>query len=195
MLKLKLNTIVAVTALVVAVFGSTPLGQAAARVVLPKNSVGVGQLKKNAVTGLKVKDGTLAAADFKAGQLPAGPQGPKGDKGDAGPQGLTGEQGIAGRPAAKGDKGDKGDPGLAGGVSGYELVSQNGHLPAGGYAHVMANCPAGKKALGGGYSTGVLMTLDAVVSEHQRGWLGRLREEHRERRQEPDRLGDLREVG
>ncbi len=32
MLKLKLNTIVAVTALVVAVFGSTPLGQAAARV-------------------------------------------------------------------------------------------------------------------------------------------------------------------
>ena len=68
----KLNTIVAVTALVVAVLGSTPLGRAASRMVLPSNSVGAPQIKKNAVTGLKVKDGTLLAADFKAGQLPAG---------------------------------------------------------------------------------------------------------------------------
>lgn len=51
------------------------------------------QLAKNAVTTNKVKDGSLTAADFKAGQLPAGAQGPAGPKGrDAGdpiPSGTT----------------------------------------------------------------------------------------------------------
>jgi hypothetical protein len=46
--------------------------------------------------GAKVKNGTLTAAKFKGGQLPAGPQGPKGD------------------PGAQGPKGDKGDPGAQG---------------------------------------------------------------------------------
>jgi hypothetical protein len=41
---------------------------------------------------LKVKNGTLMAADFKTGQLPAGPQGPKGDNGDVGAQGAQGIQ-------------------------------------------------------------------------------------------------------
>ena len=96
MLKSKLNAIVAVAALVVAVFGSTSVGHAAARFVLPKNSVGVGQLKKDAVTGLKVKDGTLVAADFKAGQLPAGPPGAAGPAGPAGAAGPAGPAGPAG---------------------------------------------------------------------------------------------------
>jgi hypothetical protein len=82
--------------------------------VLPKNSVGTGQLqtkavtraklKPNAVTGVKVKNGSLMAADFKAGQLPAGPQGPKGDPGPQGPKGD---------PGATGPKGEKGEPGAS----------------------------------------------------------------------------------
>ena len=86
----KISIALAATALLVSVLVATPLGQAASRLVLPKNSVGAKQLKKNAVTAAKVKNGTLLAADFKAGQLPAGskgdpgPQGPKGDKGDPG---------------------------------------------------------------------------------------------------------------
>jgi hypothetical protein len=44
-------------------------------------SVGTAQLKPNAVTGAKVKDGSLTAADFGAHQLPAGPQGPQGAAG------------------------------------------------------------------------------------------------------------------
>jgi hypothetical protein len=86
----KISIALAATALLVSVLVATPLGQAASRLVLPKNSVGTKQLKKNAVTAAKVKNGTLLAADFKAGQLPAGPkgdpgpQGPKGDKGDPG---------------------------------------------------------------------------------------------------------------
>ena len=65
----KTPTIIAITALAVAVLFATPLGQAAGNLVLAKNSVGAAQLKKNAVNSLKVKNGTLVAADFKAGQL------------------------------------------------------------------------------------------------------------------------------
>jgi hypothetical protein len=102
----KITPLIAVTALGVAVLGATPLGQAASRLVLPKNSVGAAQLKKssvrgkkiakNAITSLKVKNGSLLAADFKAGQLPRGPQGPKGDPGSQGIQGLRGEPGPPG---------------------------------------------------------------------------------------------------
>jgi len=40
------------------------LGHAAGKFVLPTNSVGAKQLQKSSVTGLKVKNGTLTAADF-----------------------------------------------------------------------------------------------------------------------------------
>ena len=117
--------IVACVALVVALGGVSY-----AATVLPKNSVGTSQvqkkaitaskLHKNAVNGLKVKNGSLMAADFKAGQLPAGPRGPKGD---------------AGTP----------------GVSGYQVVyGAIVSVPAGQFGAAFADCPAGKKAVGGG---------------------------------------------
>lgn len=56
-------------------------GAAFAATKLPKNSVGGKQLKNNSVTSPKVKDHSLLAADFKAGQIPAGPQGPQGPAG------------------------------------------------------------------------------------------------------------------
>ena len=106
--------IVACAALVVALGG---VSYAAG--VLPTNSVGTAQLqkkavtasklRKNAVTGAKVKNRTLMAADFKVGQLPAGPQGPKGDagpqgtKGGPGVQGIQGPQGPAGTARAYGE--------------------------------------------------------------------------------------------
>ena len=114
MFKSRTATILAATALVVAVFGSTPLGHAAGNLILAKNSVGAPQLKRNAVTGLKVKNGTLMAADFKAGQVPGGPQGPKGDPGAQGPKGDkgdTGAQGATGPPGSQGVQGPKGDAG------------------------------------------------------------------------------------
>jgi hypothetical protein len=61
---------------------------------VPKSSVGTPQLKRNAVKAAKIApnavrtghvlDGSLLAADFKAGQIPQGPKGDKGDKGDNG---------------------------------------------------------------------------------------------------------------
>jgi hypothetical protein len=88
--------IVACLALIVALGG---VGYAAVK--LPANSVGNAQLKNNAVTGAKVLNGSLLAADFKRGQIigkPGAPgvPGPKGDagpKGDQGPKGDTGPRG------------------------------------------------------------------------------------------------------
>jgi hypothetical protein len=61
-----------------------------AAIALPKNSVGPKQLKANAVTGVKVKDGSLSKADFAPGDLPAGPTGAAGPKGDTGAPGPKG---------------------------------------------------------------------------------------------------------
>ena len=65
-------------------------GTGYAAIKLPKNSVGSKQIRSNAVSASKVKDRSLLATDFAAGQLPAGPQGPAGS---AGPAGSTGPRG------------------------------------------------------------------------------------------------------
>lgn len=147
----KLSIAIATAALVVAALGTTPLGHAAGQLILPKASVGTAQLKASAVTGLKVKDGSLQATDFAAGQLPAGA---KGDKGDPGP---------------KGDKGDKGDPGL----SGYQVVTGTlvGVNP-GQVATSTAHCPSGKKAIGGSFSadTSLLRLAESSPTGSLDGW-------------------------
>ena len=130
----RLPLVLSTTALIVALFGSTPLGQAAYNAVVPKNSVGAQQLRSGAVTNAKlrgdavtsgkVKNGSLLSSDFKAGQLPTGPSGPQG---------------------TKGDKGDTGAPGL----SGYEIVRASTVVPANGISEAQAACPSGKKVIGG----------------------------------------------
>jgi hypothetical protein len=59
-------------------------GTSYAAMKLPKNSVGSRQLKKNAVTASKVKNGSLKSSDFAPSALAAA-KGDKGDKGDPGP--------------------------------------------------------------------------------------------------------------
>jgi hypothetical protein len=161
MFKSRTATILAATALVVAVFGSTPLGHATGNLILGKGSVGAAQLKKNAVTGakirkdavtgVKVKNRTLLAADFKPGQLPTGPQGPKGDIGPQGPQGIQGIQGPkgdTGLPGIQGPKGDKGNPGA---TNVTVRIGAAGPLvgPA-GESLSYASCLAGETLVGGG---------------------------------------------
>ena len=101
--------VVACLALAVALSGASY-----AAVVLPRNSVGTPQLKADAVVSSKVKNGSLRAADFGAGQLPAGPQGPSGAQGAAGPQGPQGATGPQGPQGATGPQGPQGDTGPQG---------------------------------------------------------------------------------
>jgi hypothetical protein len=104
---------------------------------LPKDSVGTRQLKKDAVVSSKVKNGSLKALDFKAGQLPAGPQGLQGPKGDQGAPGTDG------RPGADGH------PGTFGSVT-TQFAQAASDLGNGAEVSVDVHCPAGQVALGGG---------------------------------------------
>ena len=172
----RLSTTLSITALVVAVLGWTPIGDAAREAIFPPNSVGTEQLRANAVTSAKIRNGsvtaidiqkqaitaahvrpgTLVASSFKSGQLPAGPKGDKGDKGD------------------KGEKGIKGDPGTAG-LSKYAIVEKTASTTNAVLA-VQVNCPAGTRPLGGGGGTatpgaGVRVRNSFPVTGATTGWL------------------------
>ena len=168
MFRSKASIVISLSALVVGVFGATPLGRAAAEMVVPKSSVGTKQLKKAAVTSLKVKDGSLLAADFKAGQLPAGPQGPKGDTGPSGPKGAQGPQGLQGAQGPAGPAGPQGPVG----ISGYQQVFSVGTVYAGETAEKTVTCPTGKKPLGGGVWTDepYVRTIYAFPNTALTGW-------------------------
>lgn len=95
---------------------------------LPANSVGKTQLKKNAVTSSRVKDGSLLAADFSPSvQL-------KGDTGATGATGATGPQGPKG---------------TFGNVTTASLTAA-ADLADGTKASYSAFCPAGEQAIAGG---------------------------------------------
>jgi len=70
------SLIISVIALFVALGGASY-----AAIKIPRNSVGAAQIKKNAVTSTKVKDRSLLAKDFRAGQLPRGARGATGPAG------------------------------------------------------------------------------------------------------------------
>jgi hypothetical protein len=94
--RLTYANVMATTAVFIALGGTSY-----AALQLPKGSVGTKQLKRNAVTSPKVKDGTLRLGDFKASQRalligPHGPQGPQGPQGGTGAQGDVGPTGPPG---------------------------------------------------------------------------------------------------
>jgi len=169
--KRRLPIALSATALVIALFGSTPVGHAVGSV-----SPFAAHAKKadyatnaGAVNGIKAsrqpragsllplgKDGKFPASAAVGG--PAGPQGPKGDKGEQGAQGSAGPKGETGPKGATGPKGPSGPAGPAGptgprgpsGISGWQFLTEGMGIPAKKWKTWQVDCPSGKKALGGG---------------------------------------------
>jgi hypothetical protein len=144
-----------VTSLMALVFAMGGTGYA---LTIPKNSVGSKQLRKNAVTGVKVKSRSLRASDFARGQLTAGP---RGAPGAAGGPGLTGPAGPAGA------KGERGLPGVVGAVT---VERRDFGLPDGNAAGMSVPCPGGTRAVGGGSEIAAITSDDvhATVSRPDR---------------------------
>jgi hypothetical protein len=118
-------------------------GGAYAQLRIPRNSVGTAQLRANAVTSPKVKAGSLLRSDFRAGQLPRGPQGPAGPAGPAGERGLTGERG------ATGERGPQGLTGATGATGAPGATNVTTHSAIGTQT-ANVSCPTGQRATGGG---------------------------------------------
>jgi hypothetical protein len=143
--------VIACAALAVALGG---VGYAAT--VLPRNSVGVLQLRPNSVNSAKVVNGSLLRADFRAGQVPRGargPVGPVGPAGPAGPAGATGATGPAGPTNAGVSlavKNTSESSSITTSSSSFkDLVSTTIEVPAGNTATVVANFTAETACYGG----------------------------------------------
>ena len=143
--RLSFANVVSVIALFIALGGT---GYAA--IVLPANSVGTPQLKKDSVTAAKVKDGTLKAADFARGQLKEGSQGPAGPRGAAGPAGPAGPAGTIDSVLYY-SKVQSDVRYLHGAL--VTVSSGTVSVGAGSYTGGTATCPAGHQAIAGGVDT------------------------------------------
>jgi len=138
--------VVALLALFVALGGTSY-----AFTTLPMNSVGTKQIQDNSVTRAKIahhsitsvliKDGSLKAWDFAAGQIPVGPTGAAGPAGPAGPTGATGPQGP---------QGQKGDTGATGTFTPLALRSTTQTIPAGEAWTIQSLCASNEHAVSGG---------------------------------------------
>jgi hypothetical protein len=140
----RLPVVLSAAALVVALLGSTPLGEAARNVIpaFARNSGAVNGIRASRTPrpGYLVPLG--ADGRFPQVVVPAGPPGPRGDKGE---------------------RGEPGPPGLAG----LRAVSVTTAVDSSSPKGVTATCPPGKRVLGGG-ATIIGAGLDGpVVTQSQ----------------------------
>lgn len=169
----RLPLILSATALLVSLFGATPLGNAAEQAIrsIPPFAKKAGYANKAGVAlNANRLNGHTSSANPVAGNIPVvapggklpasigavgspGPPGSNGAKGDPGAKGATGTTGPTG---AKGPSGPPGSTGPAGpaGVSGWQAVTKTVSWGAGVDSGLSVDCPAGKKVLGGGVSAG-----------------------------------------
>jgi hypothetical protein len=148
---------VAYAALFVALGGTS--AYAADRITsseIAPDAVKTAHIKDGQVRSADVGDGSLLARDFAAGSLPRGPRGSAGARGPAGPVGAAGAEGPAGPEGPQGARGPEGPAGPQGpqgpaGLSGVEIVTVNDYSNVVRLqASATANCPAGKRVIGGG---------------------------------------------
>lgn len=112
----RIPIVLSATALLVALLGATPFGEAASNAVRATFAANAGKLRgfapsKRAKKNTVVVRGANGKIDRASLPLTRGPRGLAGPAGATGPAGPVGPTGAAGAQGAKGDKGDKGDPG------------------------------------------------------------------------------------
>lgn len=116
------------------------------------------------VTSANIKDETVQSRDVRNGTLKlsdindtaeAQLRGKVGPRGPAGPRGLPGEPGEPGEQGLPGEQGEPGEQGIPGtnGVSGLVYTRTQVSGTAAAPITAEAACPAGKKVVGGGFST------------------------------------------
>jgi hypothetical protein len=123
-------TVIALVALFFSLTGTAVAGALITGTQIKNGTISGLDLTNESVGTKDIKNGTLLPVDFKPGKLPAGPQGPQGEQGPAGPAGAQGAQGV---------------PGL----SNVEVVT-NVSAANSNDKSITAQCPAGKKLIGGG---------------------------------------------
>lgn len=119
--------LVALTALVVSLGGNSYAAITLAKDSVTSKAIKDGQVKRadlarNAVGTDQVAAGSLLAADFKRGQLPAGAQGPKGDKGDKGLTNFAVRANAGQQPAAVVATCGPGEVAISGGAHSFDGV-------------------------------------------------------------------------
>lgn len=110
-----------------AVTGGKIASGAVTSATIASRAVTGAKIAANAITTTQVAPGSLLSSDFGSGQIPRGPTGPAG-------QGIQGLQGVQGPP----------------GLSAVQIVTASTDLVHDGVQFVTANCPTGKKVIGGG---------------------------------------------
>ena len=107
-MKQRIPIVFSTTALVVALMGVTPLGEAASEQIRATFAQNAGKLRGFAPSKAAKKNTVVVrGANGKIGRtsLPAGLRGPRGLRGPVGATGAAGAAGAAGAPGAKGDPG------------------------------------------------------------------------------------------
>lgn len=175
-MKQRLPIILSATALLVALFGSTPLGAAArgvAGAVVPPFAKRSGYATTaGSVNGIKAartaRPGYLVSLQAN-GKFPvsvgqAGRPGNTGEKGPTGPKGDAGAAGAAGPP----------------GLSELQVLTAQTGSDSAGLKTIGVDCPSGKKALGGGAVENASSDPIAITNTNPKGdgggWTAQARE-------------------
>lgn len=165
-MKRRLPLALSAAALVVALLGSTPLGQAVTAAIPPLAQharTADRATNASAVNGIKASrqplpgrlvplgaDGRFAASVGAIGpQGPKGEPGPQGSPGPAGPTGPTGPTGQAGPRGLQGLTGRTGERGPSG-ISGWQFLTKGFSVAKDRAAGADVMCDGTRKALGGG---------------------------------------------
>ena len=137
---------VGITAAVVTIAALSSTGTAVAGGLITTK-----QIKDSAITSAKVKNGTLTLKDFKSSERsklvgPAGATGPMGPMGAVGPAGANATANVS------------------------YVQSPVVTVPAYDVGTVVAVCPAGKKATGGGYFSSIAIAASSSPSANGASW-------------------------